>query len=138
MTDESDAQDGDEPEAVDETPDAADPVSIARQQKKLKYDQANIDLFWQRVLSEPIGRRVLWDLLRSLHTFEERSACTPAGFPAPEMTWYQAGERDVGLRLYRTLLKADFPGLHLMHEEFDILHAKPKPKRRQRSDDAPD
>lgn len=90
--------------------------------------------FWRACLGTPVGRRVLWDLLANqCHIFEDRFGVGPTGFPNEIATWFHAGERSVGLRTYRTLLRIDLEGVQLMHREHDSSFAEPKPIRRKRS-----
>lgn len=123
--------------ATDQTPNAADPRAVARAKQKAKFDAEQVAAFWRRCLGDPIGRRVLWGVIHSrCRTFEDRFACTPAGFPSPEATWFQAGEKAVGMSLYQTLMRADLPLTLLMHQEHDPTQVQPKPRRARQN--APD
>jgi len=105
--------------AVGKMPNAADDTAIEKAQRRAKHVADKSADFWRRVLSEEIGRRVMWEVLVGMHTFEERFAVSPAGFPNPEATWFQAGEKAAGWRLYDALRKADFTGVHRLHLEND-------------------
>lgn len=103
--------------AADDTPDAVSPRNQARQRNKRKLEQQNLADFWKRTLGDPVGRRAMWGILDSLKTFETRFACSPAGFPCPEATWFQAGEQATGQRLYHSFMKFDLEGTWLMLKE---------------------
>ena len=105
--------------APSKIPNAADPVRINRARQRASFAADQRADFWQKVMSEPLGRMVMWEVLISMHTFEERFASTPAGFPHPEATWFQAGEKAAGWRLYDALRKAAFVEVHTMHTELD-------------------
>jgi hypothetical protein len=112
-------------------PNAADPVAIGRAQQRAKHLADKRADFWKRVLSEEIGRAVLWDVLQSLSTFEARFATGPNGFPYPEAAWFQAGEQSAGWRIYDALRKADFEAVHLMHQEHDSYFIEKKARSRK-------
>lgn len=116
---------------INEHPNAADAraIGLARECAKHKTDQAAD--FWRRVLSEDIGRAVMWDVLSGLHTFETRFATAPNGFPNPEATWFQAGQQAAGWRLYDALRRADFAAVHLMHREHDNYFLEEKRNKRK-------
>lgn len=114
---------------ADTTPDAADPRGQQRIRQKKKFQVQQSADFWQRVFSDPVGRRVMWEMLESMHTFETRFACTPAGFPCAEATWFQAGEHETGQRLYHTFMRHDFEGCALMLREYHPDFVQRQPKR---------
>lgn len=105
--------------AVGRMPNAADDQAIEKAQRRSKHNADKAADFWRRVLSEDVGRAVMWDVLINMHTFSDRFAVSPAGFPQPEATWFQAGEKAAGWRLYDALRKADFTGVHRMHIAHD-------------------
>ncbi len=74
---------------------------------------------------------VLWEVLVGMHTFEDRFAASPAGFPHEQATWFNAGEKAAGWRLYDALRKAAFEEVHLMHKENDPYFAEVKKKTRR-------
>lgn len=135
MNDEDD--DIDQPEE-DWTPtatdDAADPRAIKRRQKRVEIDRQNADKFWAAILADPIGRKEIWRLLQDCHAFEDRFACGPNGFPQPEATWFQAGEKAFGMRLYHSLAAIDRAGVLLMHDEHDSRFQRPGEARKKRND----
>lgn len=118
-------------EPEQETPNAADPEQQKRIRRRDKRELAEGDEFWGAVLAAPVGRREIWRLLTSLHTFEDRFAVGPNGFPQTEATWFQAGEKASGMRLYLSLLRIDHAAVHLMHTEHDSRFGggKPPPRR---------
>lgn len=127
---------GDDPEndlpSAQPTVDAARPVSVRRQREKANLAEENAQKFWQRVFADPVGRREMWNILQEAHTFNERFACGPNGFPQVEATFFHAGEQAFGLRLYQSWMLMDRAGVMLMHDEHDVRFIKPKPKRGKR------
>jgi hypothetical protein len=96
--------------------------------KRQRLEVRQAEKFWQGVFSTAIGRREMWRLLQSCHTFEERFACGPNGFPQPEATWFQAGEQALGQRMYQTwIAQPDLrPNVLLMHDENDTRFKRPR------------
>lgn len=136
MSDEFD----DEPESGDAeleilqpTHNAGDARSIAEQQKLAEKTAAKAREFWIRSLQDEVGRKVLWDLLESLGTFADNFQCGPNGFPQPDATWFKAGQKAFGHRLYHTLILADRALVFTMHDEYDGNFARPGNKKRKRS-----
>ena len=134
--DEPESEQGDFLASEQPTEDAASLQTIRGKRQKLLQSNAEIIIFWRSLLSAPIGRKVLWDFLNAqCHIFEDRFACGPSGFPDQQATWFHAGEKSVGMRLYRTLLRTDLDGVREMHREYDPAFQDPKPvPRRKRSD----
>ena len=127
----SDEEELDQPEAIGDTEDASDELSIRRKREIVKLAKENERNFWKRSLADPVGRRALWDLLSGLGTFADTYGVGPNGFPNVESTWAAYGQKSFGLRFYRTLMLADRAGVALMHDECDpdFIAANPKPKR---------
>lgn len=96
-----------ENEAGDTGFDASDPVAVKRQRRSSALLKQQRKDFWARVLSDPVGRQWLAGLLADCHTFEQRFGHTPSGVSSPEATWMFLGEREVGLRLLRTIMVAN-------------------------------
>lgn len=113
------------------TVDAANPSDIKKRESRAKRDRRQAQEFWQSVFSDPVGRREIWRILESAHTFEERFACGPNGFPQPEATWFHAGEQALGQRLHDSLQIMCFEGVYLMRCEHDsrFAHALPPNKK---------
>lgn len=116
---------------------AADPTEMRIAREKRDERMSDAERFWRGVLADPVGRREVWGLLQSAHTFEERFACGPNGFPQPEATWFHAGEQSWGQRLYQRLQFLDREGTWLMLDEHDSRYARPAPAKRRRSKRAP-
>ncbi len=117
------------------TDDASNLQTVRGKRQKQLQSNAEIIIFWRSLLSQAIGRKVLWDFLNNqCHIFEDRFACGPNGFPDPQATWFHAGAKSVGERLYRTLLRTDLDNVHLMHREYDSSFADPRPIRRKKAD----
>ncbi len=118
MSDEDDELplDLDEPEA---TEDAGSPKRVRSKKQRLELAKREADRFWRDVFANPVGRQEMWKLLQGCHTFEERFACGPNGFPQTEATWFEAGQQSFGLRLYQTWLARDPLAVAAMHREHD-------------------
>jgi hypothetical protein len=118
------------------TSDAVKATTARRQRVKQLTEWEQARQFWSRSLRDPVGGQILFNILRDLHVFEdEQFACGPNGFPAPGATEHARGQRDYGLRLYRTLIKFDREAVFALHDQFDPLFARPKTARKpQRTD----
>lgn len=116
--------------ATDDTPSATDTRDMARRRNTKKFQEQQVTEFWQRILGDPIGRRVMWGILDGFHAFETKFACTPAGFSSPESTWFHAGQQDCGLRLYHTFMRFDLEGTNRMLQEYHPDFVKSKGKRK--------
>ena len=130
--DELDSSDSDLPQPG---VDAADIRSYRKQRNTAEFRKRQAQEFWQRVFADPIGRREMWGILQSAHTFEERFACGPSGFPQPEATWFEAGIQSYGQRLFQSWTVLDREGVFLMLDEHDPRFVKPKPAKKLREDD---
>lgn len=119
----AEGQDGDQPPAND---DAASPKQLRNKERRLAREARETQEFWSSVFATPVGRREMWKLLTSAHTFDERFACGPNGFPQPEATWFQAGEQSFGQRVYRTWARDHRVEVLLMHDENDPAFVKAK------------
>lgn len=111
-------------------PNAADDIAIGQAQQRAKHLADKRRDFWKRVLSEEVGREVMWEVLQGMHAFDTRFATGPNGFPQPEATWFAAGEQAAGWRLYDALRKADFEAVHVMHLEHDPYFEEKRRKRK--------
>lgn len=138
MTDDPDFPD-DDPDAPDrvddpafDTPNAADPVSMRRRRERRTKAEMDKIRFWQGVFNTTAGRLAMWEILESTGWRETPFAVGPNGFPQPEATWFQAGERAFGLRLYHSWLKLARGGVITMLDEHDPRFADPKKKRGKR------
>lgn len=107
-----------------------DNAASPRRQRGKKMDaevrRRETDAFWRRCLSEPIGRRAIYEFLQTARYKQTTFACGPNGFPQPEATWFQAGERSVAERLADSLMVLDLPGFSLMLAENDPRFAPRK------------
>lgn len=105
--------------AVENEPEAANPRARKRKQNAQEQEERDAKRFWTGVLADPIGRREVWKFLVNCGTFRDPFAITPAGFPHPEGTWLQAGQKNVGERLFTQLSVYDRAGVFLMQDEHD-------------------
>ena len=108
------------------------PETPKQQEARIKFEREEGRLFWQQVFALPVGRREMWEILKSAHAFEERFACGPNGFPQPEATWFHAGEQAFGQRLYHSWLALEPQGVTAMLFEHDPRFPKPSPAKRKR------
>ncbi len=116
------------------TVDAANPVMVRGRKKKVELERLQAEEFWKRVLSDPIGRREIWQLLQTCHTFETKFGVGPNGFPNSEATFFHQGEQAIGQRLYQSLSIIDRAAVFKMHDEHDSRYAKPVPQRSIKQD----
>ena len=113
------------------TSDATRTTTLKRQKINQLKDWEQARDFWSRSLRDPAGGKILWNMLRDLHVFEdELFACGPNGFPQPGATEHARGQRDFGLRLYRTLVKFDREAVFALHDHHDPLFARLKTARK--------
>ncbi len=128
--------------AEDETEPPSDPLVPEEEvqeraklrQKRQKARSADVEEaeFWAGVFADPVGRRVMWAFLESCSTFGERFANGPNGFPQAEASWYHAGERDTGLRMWRSWLRVVPNGVtEMMRENDPRMKDAPKVRRRR-------
>ena len=129
MAEPDDDEDAAEQPPEDAQPNAADPKALKEQHRKARRNKDQAKDFWRRVFGDEVGRREMWRLLQELHTFEERFACGPNGFPQPEATWFHAGEQAFGMRLYQSWVLIDREAIFRMHDENDPRFAKPRRSR---------
>jgi hypothetical protein len=133
MTDDDDSPEPRDLQPEDGIGNAADPEAMRVAREKREEHASEAERFWRGVLVDPVGRREIWKLLQSAHTFEQRFACGPNGAPQPESTWFQAGEQSFGLNFYLMLQFIDREGVWRMQDEHDSRYARPaKPKRSRR------
>lgn len=102
-----------------EQPNAAEPKQVRKRRVTQKMRERDDVRFLQDILKDEAGRRFLWRILEAAHTFEERFACGPNGFPQVEATWFEAGIQSFGQRLYQTWLRTDPAAVAAMHREND-------------------
>lgn len=72
-----------------------------RETKKARQDREDREFFRHMIASEA-GRRFMWSILASAHTFDEQFSFGPVGFPDPHETFFHLGEKMLGQRLYQT------------------------------------
>lgn len=120
LPDDDEQEDEPTPDANAPTDSAADPEQHKRKRRGRKRELDEIRVWWHTALGTKLGRKIIWGLLRDAHTFEERFACGPNGFPQTEATWFHAGEQAWGLRFYQSLVLFDREAVFLMHDENDV------------------
>jgi len=112
-------------------PDAASASGVQEQARTARRAADETLAFWRGVLASRIGRHEIFKLLANAHTFEDRFASTPVGFPDRAATFFQLGEKAVGTRLYHYLAGLDRALVLQMLDEADML-GPPKPQKAKR------
>ena len=108
----------------------ASPSAHKQRVSRIEREEKEIAEFWHGVMSDSVGRRVIWKFLaEDCHAFETRFPCGPTGFPHSEATWFQAGQQEIGQRLYQALLQRCREGVWQMHDDMDPRFAKTKKRR---------
>lgn len=108
--------------------DVGDAKVVRRRKKEVADRRDESGAFWRQVFSTPSGRREMWGLLNAANTFTTKFGCGPNGFPQPEATWFNAGERAYGQRLYHSWLILDRDGVNKMLDEHHPDFKKPDEK----------
>lgn len=141
MVDETDDSGPDEspddlfPETLRQTVDAADPKLLRKRRLRTRLEAKKGAAFWNMVLSTHTGRHETWRVMESCHTFEERFACGPNGFPQSEATWFHAGEQAFGQRFFKMLLRVDPEHVIQMLQENDPTFVRPPAPPQKQQDD---
>lgn len=94
--------------------DAGSPEGVARARKNRKREEDRGADFWRAVLSDPVGRAEVWQLLQEGGLFATPFAVGPNGFPQPEATWFTAGKKALVESLFLRLMGVDIDGVKLM------------------------
>lgn len=131
MTEEDDGEPQGTDEPTLEVVSASDPKRMKAQRKRQARTKNQGEEFWKAAISTETGRREIFDLLRQAGTFEERFACGPNGFPQPEATWFNAGQKAFGERFYLSLARIDRAAVLAMHDENDARFVKPKARSKR-------
>lgn len=91
--------------------DANDPVQAQERSKSARLRERQRREFVARMLADPAGRDWLWSVLDvTCRVWEPRFGTSPAGFEQRDATFFQLGQREVGLQLMRELMR-DHPVL---------------------------
>lgn len=109
----------DRPEDLPLQPNAADKREIKKRTVRKKVREREEVAFVRGLLGTPEGRRFLWGILAAAHTFEERFGVSHYGFPIEQETWFNAGQQQLGQRLYLSWDFIDHDGVSLMLREHD-------------------
>lgn len=99
--------------------DASTRRGVRKQELKSAREMREAAEFWRRVFADTTGRREMWKVLASLHTFEDSFAVGPNGFPQVEASWFRAGQSSAGKRLLDSWTILDFLGVYRMRREHD-------------------
>jgi hypothetical protein len=79
--------------------------------------------FWRRCLADQAGRRELYRFFEACRVFDAPFAAGPVGFPDPQATFFQWGERAAGERLMHKLASLDRLNFFAMLDEHDPRYA---------------
>lgn len=101
------------------TTDLTDPKAPKRALNKRRREEQEAAQFWRSVFADPVGRRIMWDILRDSHAFDIRFATSANGAPYEAARNFQAGEAAFGFRLWKTWMKLAREGCLQMLSEFD-------------------
>jgi len=123
--DDDDTDQDQQSEGSGELFDAGEPGAVKKRETKAQLRQRQSDAWWNKLLSDPVGRREMWGIIQTeCHAFEERFATGPNGFPQSEATWFEAGRQSVGQRIWQTMFMRDPAGAMLMLAENDSRFAR--------------
>lgn len=89
-----------------------------RESKKTRQEREDREFFRMVTMSEA-GRRLLWSILLEAHAFETMFPCGPTGFPNEHATWFQAGQQELGQRLFQSWFTRAPEPMMLMLREHD-------------------
>ena len=129
MADEDDGEAG-----IELNLDAGDPDAHRRRRTKVALRGREKERFWQAVFASEVGRAEMWAVLTLAGTFDNRFGVGPNGFPQPEVSWFNMGQKALGLRLYREWLALAQEGVVLMQAEHDKEFARPKMPQTKRDE----
>lgn len=101
------------------TVDAANIESVRKQRRTIKSAEKENQEFYRQIFASKVGRRLMWDILRSAHTFETMFPAGPVGFPDANAAWFHAGQTALGQVIWKSWLRLDRVGVLLMMEEND-------------------
>lgn len=121
MTDRDDEPEGEDEEAEVETliPSATDQKQAKKLKAVRKLRTREASEFWAKVFNDPVGRRVMWDILEMSHAFDVRFPCAGNGAPYQEAMLKQLGESAFGHRLWLMWMRMAREGCLQMMTEFD-------------------
>lgn len=97
----------------------------ARKQSKIDREQDEDDRHWKQQLASKIGRRAIYRMFAQAKLWETPFAVGPNGFPQPDATWFQAGQRELVRGIHNKLQILDHASVYLMMCENhpDFKHA---------------
>lgn len=93
-----------------------------KKQKKNKrqlIEEENTKNTWKNILSHPLGRKEIWKIIDDMRPFQDIFACSPNGSPQVEATWFHAGIKSAGQKLYFKLKRLCPELVDVMHKEND-------------------
>lgn len=110
---------------------AATTEQVDEQQDATRISAREEAQFWRMVLTDRIGKRVLFDLLTMLKAFESSPfSATPIGFPDPQATFFHAGQIEQGRAVYQKLAIMARKELFELQDEFHVFSGlAPRPDK---------
>ncbi len=89
-----------------------------------RWEARETQRWWQRTLSDPIGRAEIWRILDELNSFRTNFPVAPAGVPDHYAIWFNHGRSTYGFELHQHLMVAAREEVMTMHDECDPRFAK--------------
>lgn len=126
----------DRPQDLPAQQSAVDPKEAKKRLTAKQHAERKMAEWVRRQLADPDGRQFFWGVLVQTGAFittgktNTQFATAGAAGNAPEMTWFLAGKKEVGMELYHQLAKYDRSGLlDLFFEKgSDFKDAPPAPR----------
>lgn len=91
---------------------------------KRRWESREAQRWWQRTLSDPVGRAEIWRILDELDSFRTHFPVAPAGVPDKYAVWFKHGRSTYGFELHQHLMVAARDQVMTMHDEHDPRFAK--------------
>lgn len=92
---------------------------VARKLNKIEREQVEEDKHWRQQLASKIGRRAIYRMFEQAKMWETPFAVGPNGFPQPDATWFQAGQRELARGIHDKFQLLDHAMVYLMLVEND-------------------
>lgn len=132
--DQEEGEGAEDERSAPEIPNAADELEIKAVQQDQQRKKEQAADFWRDALRREAGRKAIWDILDGAGTFTTTFSSGPVGFPDERATWFHAGQRDIGERLFNALVILDRENAFRLLDEHDPRFPKPKRPRRKKSE----
>jgi hypothetical protein len=119
----------DESDILDETVDLSDAKLASRKRNKDEREKVEEEKLVRAILGERIGRRYLYKWLSTAGAFRDDFVVSLNGTPDNNMTYFKAGQKELGQRLLLSWMRIDFDSVKTMLDENDPRFMIPKRKR---------